>query len=251
MRPVVLLVVGAGVLSSGCAIGFRVPATDVGTNSVTLNGYVGSNRSEQGEWWFRYGTTTSLGSETPKRTIQFTELTRHDVTEPLAGLTPSTDYHYVLCADDQEPGVGEFCSALQSFRTFADATSDSLVVSGNAAGGFDNIDIDVSSGPSGENPTGHVAADTPVGHLQSSSISCLSVVGRRATVSGPLDPNPSGYPAFSVTVTDNGPPGPDADTFNAQPLQSPSCSSSGGTGGNLFSGDAVVTDAPAAQPALR
>ncbi len=70
---VVALVGGAGIVLSGCAIGFRVPASDVTANSVTLNGYVGSNRSEQGEWWFAYGKTSALGSTTPKRSIQFTE----------------------------------------------------------------------------------------------------------------------------------------------------------------------------------
>jgi hypothetical protein len=220
----------------------------VGAKSVTLNGYVGSNRSEQGEWWFRYGKTSALGSETPKRTIQFTELTRHEVTEPLSGLDPSTDYQYVLCADDKEPGVGEFCSAPQSFRTFADATSDSVVVSGNGYP-YSNIDINVSSGPSGENPTGHVAADTSIGRVQSSSISCLSVVGNRATVSGPLEPNSGGYAFFHLTVRDNGPADSGLDGFVAAPIDAPNCGYF--TGGSLESGDAVVKDAPPAQPALR
>ena len=88
---VVALVGGAGIVLSGCAIGFRVPASDVTADSVTLKGYVGSNRSEQGEWWFAYGKTSALGSTTPKRSIQFTEFTRQDVSEPLGGLDPGTD----------------------------------------------------------------------------------------------------------------------------------------------------------------
>jgi hypothetical protein len=242
--PAAALVVGAGVLLSGCAIGFRVPATDITATGATLNGYVGSDRTEQGEWWFKYGKTSDYGSETPKRAIAFTELTRHDVTEPLTGLEPSTDYHYVLCADDQEPGVGEFCSAPQAFRTFADATSDSVVVMGN--GSFSNIDIDVSSGPSGENPTGHVAADVPpYGRLTSSAISCLSVTGATANVAGTLEPNSAGVTDFRVTVVDNGPADSGLDGFAGGPGSvAAGCAVTQSTI-PLSSGDAVVIDAPA------
>lgn len=240
---VAVLVVGAAVPLSGCAIGFRVPATGVTANSVTLNGYVGSNRSEQGEWWFAYGKTSALGSITPKRSIQFTELTRHDVTEQLGGLDPSTNYHYALCADDQEPGVGAYCSAPQTFRTFANATSDSVVVTGNGA--FQNIDINVSSGPSGENPTGHVAADVaPYGRLQSSGITCLSVSGASANIAGTLEPNSAGVSQFRVTVVDNGPADSGLDGFVGSPTGFADCSQSLGTS-PLTSGDAVVLDAPA------
>ena len=132
-----VLVVGAGVLLPGCAIGFRVPASDITARTVTLNGYVGSNRSEPGEWFFKYGETTEYGGETPKRPIQFTELTRHDVSEPLLGLEPDTTYHYVLCADDQEPGVGAFCSADQTFTTEIDpADFDPTVTMTRSCEGF-------------------------------------------------------------------------------------------------------------------
>lgn len=243
---VVVLVGGAGIVLSGCAIGFRVPASDVTANSVTLNGYVGSSRSEQGEWWFAYGKTSALGSTTPKRSIQFTEWTRHDVTEPLTGLEPSTNYHYVLCADDQEPGVGAYCSAEQTFRTFADATSDSVVVNGDA-GALSNIDIDVSGGPSGENPTGHLAADAQgYGRLVASSITCFLVNGDTASVGGTLEPNASGATAFRVTVLDAGPPADQLDGVRGELLGAPPADcSTPGFADRMSSGDAVVLDAPA------
>jgi hypothetical protein len=243
--PLVVLVVGAGVLLSGCAIGFRVPATDITATSVTLNGYVGSNRSEQGEWWFEYGKTSALGTETPKRSIQFTEFTRHDITEPVTGLEPSTTYHLVLCADDQEPGVGEFCSAQQTFRTFADATADSIVATGNA-GLLTNIDIDVSSGPGGENPTGHLAADTAqYGRLVASAITCVSVTGTTAAISGALEPNSSGSGGFRVTVIDDGPAGSGLDAVGGQLASFPPTDCFPFGGSTLFAGDAVVIDAGA------
>jgi hypothetical protein len=242
-QPVTLLVVGTGVLLSGCAIGFRVPATDITATSATLNGYVGSNRSEQGEWFFKYGTTEDFGSETPHRSIQFTELTRHDVSEPVSGLEPRTVYHYVLCADDQEPGVDAFCSAPQTLRTFDDATSDSVVVTGGRAGQLTNTEINVTSGPAGENPTGQLAADSPYGHLVASGITCFSVSANRANIGGTLQPNASGSTAFRVTVVDGtlqddlggrleGSVGP-TDCSVAIPVD------------RLVEGNAVVIDAPA------
>lgn len=242
-RPVVVVAVVAGLFTSGCAIGFRAPATDITATSVTLNGYVGSNRSEPGEWFFKYGKTTDYGSETPKRPVQFVELTGHEVSEPLSGLEPSTNYHYVLCADDQEPGVDAFCSAPQTFRTFADATADSVVVTGNAAG-LTNIDIDVTSGPSGENPTGHLSADSQYGHLQASSITCFSISGDTANIGGTLEPNPSGSPGFRVTVVDRGPANTNADSFfgGLSAVTPTDCTTL--AGGTLI-GNAVVRDAPA------
>jgi len=121
LRPlVVLLVVGAGVLLSGCALGYRGPATDITTDSATLTGYVTSDRSEQGEWFFKYGKTSALGTESPKRSIQFIEDAHHNVSEPLTGLEHGTTYHYVLCADDQEPGMPALCSPDQVFTTEID-----------------------------------------------------------------------------------------------------------------------------------
>ena len=190
------------------------------------------------------------GTETSKRSIQFTELTRHDITEPVTGLEPSTTYHLVLCADDQEPGVGEFCSAQQTFRTFADATADSIVVTGNA-GPLGNIDIDVSSGPGGENPTGHLAADTEYGRLVASAITCVSVTGTTAAISGALEPNSSGSGGLRVSVIDEGPAGSGLDGVGGQLAASPPSDCSPFGGSTLFEGDAVVIDAGAPSPAAR
>lgn len=42
---------------SGCAVALRGPAVHITTTTAELQGEVGSNRPELGEWWFEYGPT--------------------------------------------------------------------------------------------------------------------------------------------------------------------------------------------------
>jgi hypothetical protein len=243
---VVLLVVAGNVLVSGCATGFGVPPSDRTTTSATLEGVVASTRTEQGQWWFRYGKTTAYGNETTQHPIAFTELTAHEVSEPINGLDPGTVYHYVGCAVDQQPGVNANCSRDRTFRTIA--TRDSVVVTGSESI-FSNIDIDVSSGPSGENPTGHATVGiTGIAEsLKASSITCLSVNGNTATIAGSLEPNGLGYPGFRVTVQDNGdaPGHNDLDAFDAIGADpSTDCSWALSVTPRSGDGDAIVMDAP-------
>ena len=115
-----LLVVGAASCCRAARSASAARRRDITTDSATLTGYVTSDRSEQGEWWFKYGKTAALGTATPKRSIQFVEDTHHNVSEPLTGLEHGTTYHYVLCADDQEPGMPALCSPDQTFTTEID-----------------------------------------------------------------------------------------------------------------------------------
>ena len=242
-----VVVVGAGVLYSGCAIGFPLPASDRTATTATLNSLVYSTRSDdEGEWWFRYGKTTTYDNETPHRSVVFANSV--PVSEPISGLDPDTTYHYVSCAVDQEPGVGPQCSGDQTFRTRSTGTRDSLVVTGSTFG-FSNIDIDVSSGPSGENPTGHASADSSqAGHLEASAITCLYVIDGRAAISGPLEPNPGGYTFFEVVVQDDGPANSGLDHIRLLASTGPYCSLGGSLTLVLSDGDAVVVDAPADPP---
>jgi hypothetical protein len=80
---------------SGCATGFvESPPTSVMATSATLNGSVGSNRSEQGLYWFEYGPTTAYGRTTPQRTITYTSYVKLVVSEAVSGLAAGTAYHY-------------------------------------------------------------------------------------------------------------------------------------------------------------
>ena len=124
-------------------------------------------------------------------------------------------------------------------------TQDSVVASG-FSGIFTNIVTNVTSGPSGENPTGHAEADAAGQHFASASITCLSVSGNTAVVGGSLQPNAFGFAGFVSTHVDNGPGSAELDAFNAVgtsdvptvcPPPSPFTSL-------LFGGDIVVVDAP-------
>jgi hypothetical protein len=124
-------------------------------------------------------------------------------------------------------------------------TQDSVVASG-FSGLFTNIDTNVTSGPNGENPTGHAELDAAGQHFASASITCLSVSGTTAVVGGSLQPNSLGFAGFVETLVDNGPASAVLDEFNAVgtsevptvcPPPSPFISL-------LFGGDIVVVDAP-------
>ena len=104
-------------LVSGCAIGFRGPTPDVSDKTAFIQGDVLSNRTESGEAWFKYGTTSAYGQETPHGTVEFEAGVGQGYFGLLSGLDHHTTYHFALCADDQEPGVGAFCSGDQTFTT--------------------------------------------------------------------------------------------------------------------------------------
>ncbi len=122
-------------------------------------------------------STTAYGRETIHQTTNVAEDKPHDVSIPLAGLTPSTMWHYRLCAKDAQAGT---CS--KDATVF---TGDSVVGSGTTGGGFDvTFDIDAHSGPAGENPTGTAGLERvsfPFTSLRG-RVTCLNVTGNRAVI---------------------------------------------------------------------
>ena len=120
------------------------------------------------------------------------------------------------------------------------------VVGSGSTGFFTSFDLSATSGPFGESPTGHIAVDaTGFGHFESSSITCMSVSGKAATIAGILEPNTFGFVGIVATVVDNGPAGSGGDSFTASPtIDAPTCPTPiPSTTGNLLSGDVVVVDA--------
>jgi hypothetical protein len=78
----------AAVLLSGCAAGFTGSTKNVTTVAATLNGDVGSTRTEQGTYWFEYGAGAALDRTTPVRPFGFTADERWPVSERLEALAP-------------------------------------------------------------------------------------------------------------------------------------------------------------------
>jgi hypothetical protein len=123
-------------------------------------------------------------------------------------------------------------------------TGDSVV--GNGETGIGNsFSFNVSSGPSGENPTGDVSAVFFGTFFQSTSVDCLAVSGNIATFAGALGPNTFDLTHYKVTVEDNGPTG---DTVGITATTTPfDCAEPLGPefALPLTDGEIVVVDAPA------
>jgi glucose/arabinose dehydrogenase len=98
------------VVVAGCAV--TEPATDVSDSAATLTALIapGGNPTT---YWFRYGTTTSYGTETPRRDAGSGTAGRR-VNERITGLTPDTLYHYQACYSNS---AGSSCGSDVTFRT--------------------------------------------------------------------------------------------------------------------------------------
>lgn len=121
-------------------------------------------------------------------------------------------------------------------------TRDSVVGTGST-GVLTNIDFSWTSGPSGENPSGHSSVFFAPTTLTATSIDCLAVNGNTATIAGPtaINPRGPGYAYFKATAVD----GHIGDTLAAIPSEVPlDCSTP--VLQNVFrftSGGVVVVDA--------
>jgi hypothetical protein len=89
---------------------------------------------------------------------------------------------------------------------------DSVVGSGSVdADGSTLVTFDVSSGPSGENPTGRVTFSLGGQVLESRSVDCVTVNGASASFAGTWLPNANGATHYEIVVEDSGPAAPTPD----------------------------------------
>jgi hypothetical protein len=135
-------------------------------------------------------------------------------------------------------------------------TGDSVVGIGMTAPSPDpfaftwEFNIEASSGPSGEAPSGFVqlfvtSPQIPGTGIFGGPVTCLSVSGNEATV---VVANQPGPPGILLLVEDNGPPGSDpSDTVAVEPVNDPtSCALPAVvTPLEVVEGDVTVTDASA------
>jgi hypothetical protein len=96
------IAMGTIALVSGCAFGQATTATQVTSTSATLQGVVASHLQGNTPYWFRYGITAAYGTETPHRTVAISASEPYPVSEAVTGLSPSTTYHFQLCAQDSD-----------------------------------------------------------------------------------------------------------------------------------------------------
>lgn len=118
-----------------------LPATNVTSNSATLNGTVNPNGTASGAF-FQWGTTTSYGNLTPNDTTPGSGTTAQPVFANLTGLSPNTTYHFRIVASSG-PNTTVF-GADQSFTT---ASALKEVIVANLSGGL----LMLRSGPSVSN----------------------------------------------------------------------------------------------------
>ena len=109
--------------------------------------------------------------------------------------------------------------------------------------------FDVSSGPSGEDPSGSASVSGPfVPPLTSTQIECLSVSGNTATFVYRMAPT-VGLVRAKVTATDNGPVGDTVGSMFYDPSTAPTCTPITGFEGNggqlpgFITGQVVIHDA--------
>ena len=152
----------AAAVVSGCATGIvNKPTSDVTETSATVNGIVWTTDGGDVSYWVEYGTTTAYDRETTHQTADVAEDKPHDVSIPLAGLTPATKWHYRICAEDAQVGT---CSKDATLFTGDSVVGEAAQCAGGIEppcqdfGGLgpiqDILTVDAQSSPSGNNPSG-------------------------------------------------------------------------------------------------
>jgi hypothetical protein len=115
----ILSTVGVGLAIAGAPVKPNtLAATNITTNSATLNGHVFPDQSVTTYYYFQYGTTTDYGTQTG--TEGPVNGTDKDVSTAVAGLAPSTTYHYRVVATNTD---GTTVGDDKTFTTAAPGTS--------------------------------------------------------------------------------------------------------------------------------
>jgi hypothetical protein len=119
-RRSALAVLIAALVVSGCAVGDPKPTADVTDTGALLKADIYSSAVGDTEYFWRYGTTSAYGSETPHRTVAIADDDPHPVSEPLFSLSPGTEYHFQVCVKDaEETPPRTNCSTDRTFSTTA------------------------------------------------------------------------------------------------------------------------------------
>jgi TolB protein len=98
-------------------VGFPGTPTYLTDVSTTVNGTVGATYGALVTFWVEYGTTKSYGHVSPQANRIAGAHSQIGISVPIAGLAPNTTYHYRICAQDSQQGVGPGCGADATFTT--------------------------------------------------------------------------------------------------------------------------------------
>ena len=171
--------------------------------------------------------------------------------EPFGGLGLLTGGDAVVSDAGSRPGLGcgdknhvhagsFFCEQKKLVKGLKE---DSVTASGDFSG-FDDVALDVRSGPNGEHPTASVAFTFLGVRFEAASITCIAVRGGAATIGGTVKPNALGITAGVIQLSDNSgfgvPDGFAVTTTGSPPTTCPPPTPFSTTGAT---GDVVVRDA--------
>jgi hypothetical protein len=242
-------VVTAGVLVAAALVGCygsTEPATDIDATSAVLHAR-GTTNNGPAETYFEYWPTNDPGSRATTQKRTWPGGISGPFSESVTGLDEGTNYTFRMCGNDQ--GQTALCAQQRAFETPA---PDRVV--GTGTDGSTSVDVNATSGPSGEHPTGTVrmigsVRDQTAGFV--GTVDCLAASGSSAVIAftgkpfigGTTGPITTGF----AKVVDAG---PGAGTFDYRfvgPTPSPDCGSYDG-GGSVLTGTFTVTDAQPPEP---
>jgi Tol biopolymer transport system component len=124
------------VAASGCSAGVAGSPTYVTDISATINGGVFTSDAGSVSYWVEYGTSASYDHESTHRTYAAPAAnTSFVVSVPIAGLAPSTTYHYRVCAQQ--------CSDDATFKTDSPGGRSGIAATFSNGPGSDANKVDV------------------------------------------------------------------------------------------------------------
>ena len=103
-------------VGSGCAAGMTGEATDIGSQTATLHGQVGTSSGGDVSYWFEWVVSRCCQGSTPTRTVKLEKNQLRAVEEAFVGITNAPHY-YRLCAKDAENADSPVCGDVKSFTT--------------------------------------------------------------------------------------------------------------------------------------
>ena len=195
----------------GC-YGSTEPATDVGIDSATLNGY-GTANNGRAHSYFEYWMTGSEREPFRAGGYDLPAGASGPISAKLMNLPAASAYSFRLCGYDynaEGEGGPEVCAQTRTFTT-KPPVEDS-VKGGLWAGCCSRFEVDAKSAPNGTNARGSVrwyrSSSTPIDppRLFSGIVTCLAINGSRAAVgtvgTWRQQGSPDANATFLITIVD-------------------------------------------------
>jgi hypothetical protein len=180
-RTLLVLCLIATALLTGCYASTE-PASNVGTDSATLNARGTANKGDA-QSWFEYEISGRVGDPQHTTTRFWPAGASAPFNERVSGLAANTEYSFRVCGQDSS--TPRVCAQTRTFTTKPPVMDE---VRGSFFGGCCNsFGVPATSGPSGENPQGTLSWTSgssfdPVSRGFTGRVTCLQVDGSRAAV---------------------------------------------------------------------